>query len=175
MSAPTKTFHGRKTLSGWISHPLKKIQRKRGFAESRLLTDWDMIVGKALAQHCAPQKLSFPKDQHGATLHIICTSGWATELQFQSEVICDKIATFFGYRAVGAIRIHQGPLPSSCGKPKVLAQDLVTDSVQSLSGSQNDQLIKDVQDDELRNSLLRLGLSLEASKKAAMKDETQET
>ncbi len=169
MSETTKTFHGRKTLSGWISHPLKKIQRKRGFAESRLLTDWDMIVGKALAQHCAPQKLSFPKNQHGATLHITCASGWATELQFQSDVICDKIAAFFGYRAVGAIRIHQGPLPERT-KPKEFASINVEDASETLQSA-----VSEVQDDELRHRLLRLGLSLEASRKTAMKDETKET
>lgn len=169
MSKYHRMINGKQDLSSLIKKPLKKIQRKRGFAESRLLTDWDLIVGKALAQHCAPQKLSFPKDQHGATLHVICASGWATELQFQSEVICDKIATFFGYRAVGAIRIHQAPLPERT-PPKEKAAINVEDATDALQSA-----VSEVEDDELRLQLLRLGLSLEASRKAAMKDETQET
>lgn len=153
------TFHGRKTLIGWLDAPLKKVQRKRGFAESRLLTDWPQIVGAAFAQHCAPQKLSFPKDQHGATLHILCESGWATELQFQEPVLLDKIATFFGYRAVGAIRIHQAPLPSKPPKPTAPVHYNADDAPDSLK-----QNVSHIEDGELKDALLRLGLSLEAKR-----------
>lgn len=136
MSRYSRMINGRQALANLIKKPINKAQRKRGFAEGRLLTEWPKIVGPALSAHCIPQKLSYPKDQHGATLHLLCEAGWATELQFQNELLCDKIATFFGYRAVGAIRIHQGPLPKTeqkTAKPSAISiqetDDALTDAL----------------------------------------------
>lgn len=162
-----RAFHGRKTLSGWLHYPLKKVQQKRGFAESRLLTDWAQIVGPTLSHFCAPQKLSFPKDQQGATLHVLCEAGWATELQFQQEVLCEKIATFFGYRAVGAIRIHQGVLPPRATTPVATVPHNLDNASETLKSA-----VSNVQDDALKDALLRLGLTLEAKQNSAIKSET---
>lgn len=148
---PKQVFHGRRQLNDWLKFPLKKMQQKRGFAEGRLLTDWPQIVGAALSAHCVPQKLSFPKGQNGATLHILCEAGWAMELQFQEQLICEKIASFFGYRAVDRIRIHQGVLPARASKniPKPVAPnpDHIADEVAT------------VEDPELQAALNRLALS----------------
>lgn len=149
-----RRYGGQRALTQLIQQPLKASQKKRGFAESRILTEWPTIVGAALAAHCVPEKLTYPKGQPGATLHLLCESSWALELQFQQPILCEKIALFFGYRAVSDIRIRQGVLPKAPRKaplPKDSPSPAVTQQVA--------ETVAVIEDDGLRAALMRLGLS----------------
>ena len=96
-------------LDSIIERITKPVRKKRGFAEARVINEWDSIVGSALAQYSIPQKLSFPKGaQSGATLYLLCDATWALELQHYEPMIKDRLATFFGYKAVDRIVIKQG-------------------------------------------------------------------
>lgn len=91
----------------------KTAFKKRGFAESRMLADWPSIVGPMLAKVSQPQSLNFPVGlRDNGTLCIrVDAGGWATEIQHLEPIILDKIATYFGYRAVARLSITQAPLP----------------------------------------------------------------
>jgi hypothetical protein len=82
-----------------------------------ILAHWEAIVGPALARHCVPQKLVMPraKDKtgsaRGGTLHVRAAAGaFATEISHRAPVLCERINTHVGFRAVDAIRVTQGPL-----------------------------------------------------------------
>lgn len=155
-----KPFRGQQNLAGWLRPTLRPVQRKRGFAEARILNEWQTIVGPTLAARCIPQKLSFPKGQGGATLSILTDSAWALELQFQQQVICDKIAAFFGYRAVEQIRIQQGVLPDSFSSKRSREIPVCPQEDARIQSQ-----VKDVEDDALRAALHRLGLSRHGAEK----------
>lgn len=84
-----------------------------GIVQARLTSDWSQIVGPVLAQKALPTRIQFPKGQRdGGTLFLAVATGWALEIQHLEPVILEKIATYFGYRAVGKIHITQRPLPA---------------------------------------------------------------
>lgn len=153
-----KRYGGKQALEQLISRQIRPVQRKRGFAQGRILSEWTRIVGPVLAARCVPQKLSFPKGEHGATLHVLCESGWALELQFQQEVVCEKIAAYFGYRAVGRLRIHQGILPA-----RAPSRARVPPPPDGETRAALDAQLAEVGDETLRRALLRLGLSRKAA------------
>jgi hypothetical protein len=105
---------------------LEKAMAERGFATLDILSNWEAIVGPGLAEVTAPDRLAWPRAEQpdeetppsrqsrprrqGATLHIRVEGPIAIEVQHLSPQIIARINQFFGYAAVGAIRILQAPV-----------------------------------------------------------------
>jgi hypothetical protein len=103
---------------------------KFGFSTAALLTDWAQIVGPQLALTTSPDRIKWPKSvdqdmaggrtgpRSGATLHISVEPARALDVQYKTQLIIDRINSYFGYRAVGDLRIVQSrvavtpPMPS---------------------------------------------------------------
>ena len=95
-----------KTLAGCIEPLTRPVLKAQGLAGSRILTEWESIVGPKLARHCVPEKLSFPRGQKtGGTLVISTENGFATELQHMQPIILERMAAYFGYQAITRITI----------------------------------------------------------------------
>lgn len=129
---------------------------KRGLAFGALITDWDSIIGRTLANRTAPEKLSFPRGKReDATLHIRVMGPFALELQHLEPQILERINSYFGYRAVSRIRIINGVLPQAltarAPRPRTLSMDEETRIAETTAA---------VSDPELREVLERLGRSM---------------
>lgn len=95
-----------KTLESCIEPLTRPVLKAQGLAGSRILTEWENIVGSSLASHCMPEKLSFPPGKKtGGTLTISVESGFATELQHMQHIIMERMASYFGYQAITRISI----------------------------------------------------------------------
>ena len=79
-----------------------KIFKKRGFKESKIITDWAEIVGKEISDLTLPIGLSKNRN-----LKILCNSAFALELQHMTPKIIDRINLTMGYKAVENIQIFQ--------------------------------------------------------------------
>ena len=127
---------------------------KRGFAEAQLIAEWAAIVGADLAEHCSPDKLSFPRgERREGTLQLSAAAGFAPELQHREPLILERINAFFGYRAVGRLRLTQRP-------PSLKARRRPPPSPRPLSATQNRELEKSlaaIPEGDLREALDRLG------------------
>lgn len=104
-----------------IADQLRRAAEKRGFAQVRLLTEWDAIVGADLAKLVQPQKVGYAGRSMGATLHVVCAAGAATEVQMQAEIIRERVNACYGYNAIATLRIVNagGPMPGHGSKPVV--------------------------------------------------------
>ena len=144
-----------KALSKEIEQTLKPIYKKHGFAEHRILTEWENIVGKELSNFSAPCKLVMPRAQNqGGILHIQVASGRGLELQHSQPIIIDRIATYFGYKAVDKLRIIQT-------SAYIFGKKIKPTPYKELPASQS--LIEQVaqcQDEDLQKALLSLGKHL---------------
>ena len=90
---------------------LEPAARRRGLAEAKLLTEWPTIVGPALATRCHPIRLSSRSDRPGGMLVLHVAGAAALELQHSEPQILERINGYFGYGAVGRLRLIQAPLP----------------------------------------------------------------
>ncbi len=139
-----------------VARITKPALQKRGFTEQKLLLEWSSVVGPELARHTIPDKMVF--DRHGkqaAQLHILCDPAWAMELQYLEPVLLEKIASYFGHKAVERIIIRQHPLPPA--KAKAPAKPTATAPLNDTTREQ----LSHVADDELREALSRLAASRE--------------
>lgn len=95
-----------KTLSACIEPLTRPVLRAQGLPATRLITQWPEIVGAEMAGHCVPEKLSFPPGKNNdGTLTIAVENGFATEIQYMQPAIMERLASYFGYKAVTRITI----------------------------------------------------------------------
>ena len=108
MSDKSDHRRGQRQADSLMESLVKPALFKRGMTEVRLIREWPLIVGTLLGTVSMPEKITFPKDKrtHGR-LTIRTAPGWGPELQHLSPVILEKIAVFFGYRAVESLQIVQ--------------------------------------------------------------------
>ena len=79
------------------------IFKKRGFKETKILTNWQDVVGDEIASYTVPESLTLNK-----LLIVRCKSSHALEFQYAIPKIIDRITLTMGYKAVNEIRIKQG-------------------------------------------------------------------
>jgi hypothetical protein len=141
-----------------LSQALTSHFKKRGFVETRLISQWDRIIGKELSGRCFPIKIS-THTKHNKTSYTlvveITDSAAAVELTYLEPIILEKIATYFGFKAIKSIKaIHR---PSEQEEEPV---EIVEETISKEGQEQLDSLLCDVDDEELRNSLSALGKSV---------------
>jgi len=86
---------------------------RRGFAAARAIADWPEIVGPGLAESSAPERLIRGRDADSATLVVRVRPAAALELQHWIPQVIERVNSYFGFRAVGHIRLVQGPVVRS--------------------------------------------------------------
>lgn len=151
---------GARAVGSFVPKLTRTAFEKFGFSTAALLTDWAQIVGPSLAKTTMPDRIRWPKSAHqeaasggagprgGATLHISVDPALALDIQYKTQIIIDRINGYFGYRAVGELRIIQASLAQKetppAAKPKALTL------------AQCDPVVATIADDGLRAALERM-------------------
>ena len=96
-----------------VSGLAKRALDKRGFVDASIVNEWPTIAGTLIGGNSLPEKISFPRDRKKpGTLHLRLENGaLSTEVMHFEPVLLERLNRFFGFRAVGRIKIIQGPLP----------------------------------------------------------------
>jgi len=146
--------YGPRALAGTLRKIAKPLFGRRGFGDGAILTGWPAIVGTEIAAHSAPEKIVPARGgEDGGTLHLRIQSGsLATELQHLEPQVLERINTYFGYRAVGRLKLVQGPLPRRAEPARRPPRPLTADEEKSLAAD-----METVTDADLRRALESLG------------------
>ena len=163
-SAPTRRRGPRLgALSEWVDTCLAPVLARQGFAASDVIVAWPEIVGERLARFCEPVKMQWPRragqgggdiPQEPATLIVRTESAFALELQHMAPVIVDRINARYGWRCVGRITLRQGPVGRERATPPRILQPAPADVAAAA------ERVGEVQDDALRDALVRLGAGI---------------
>lgn len=106
---------------GLVSGRVRSASSTRGFAEMRLLTQWDAIVGPTLAALVRPVKVSYSSGGLGATLMVSCEGARAPEVEMQLPQLQERVNACYGYNAIRRIRLTQSA-PSGFAEPQTAYQ-----------------------------------------------------
>lgn len=154
MPAGTRHVYGPRPVSALVPSLTRAAFKQRAPAAAQVLTDWQAIVGPALAAVTAPRRIQ------GGTLVIACGGPIATELQHLSAELVARINAALGRKAVERLRFVQdlaagrpAPPPKRPPSPAACAEI--------------DAAVTGVADDDLRAALARLGRALAAESPAA--------
>ncbi|HEX9809559.1 MAG TPA: DUF721 domain-containing protein [Alphaproteobacteria bacterium] len=105
------TRRGLATLGQSVGRVTTPAMRRRGFAEAAIVTDWETIVGRPLADHTRPDRVTFPRGgRRDGTLHLLVTSAFAPEVQHLAPEIIERINGHFGYGAIARLELHHAPI-----------------------------------------------------------------
>ncbi len=167
LTKSSRRYDGRKwrrgaarPLADLIGGSLNGVCRKRGFATVDLLCDWPDIVGERYGERVMPDKLVWgrPREVNGETIAepatlVVHTDG-ATALILSHELpqLIERINAFFGWAAVGRIRIVQKPVTVK-KRPELKKSAVLSDDEQA----KLQQRLKNVTNPKLHAALARLG------------------
>jgi hypothetical protein len=107
-----------KSLAELIGGAIDPLVRKRGLARAELMTWWPDIVGDAYAPSVIPERIRWTRDGTAATLVVRCDPAIALQFSYEADQVRARLNGYFGYSAVGAIRIVQHPVGRSRGTLK---------------------------------------------------------
>ena len=101
--------HGRgfAHAGGLLASRIRQGAQGRGFAEVRLLTHWEEIVGPDVARIARPGRVSYARGGLGATLSVFCSGADAPVVSMQADTIRERVNACYGYNAVRRVRIEQ--------------------------------------------------------------------
>ena len=107
MSQRSISKKGFKQAASLIAKRVKAASETRGFAQARLLTHWEEVVGKDTAKIAQPIKVSYRSKGLGATLTVICNGANAPFVAMEKEKIRVRVNSVYGYNAIAEIKITQ--------------------------------------------------------------------
>ena len=135
--------------------------KKRGFASIDIIASWTDIVGERYGARVQPERLVWPRQPkltdperppQPATLVVHTDGPTALMLTHDSQQVIERINTFYGWAAIGRIKVVQKPVKlKAAATPRPL---------RALSQSENQRLedsLEGVENDRLRKALKKLG------------------
>ena len=149
------------SISKTVQNVAQSIFVKRGFSNSKIITDWESIAGKVLAKHTIPDKITYPRNERGnGTLHIRTSSpALALELQHLEVQLIERINMHFGYRAVDKIKIVHGSVQERKIKQPSIKRKITLEEQITL-----DESLRLIVDPELKQALHGLGREVKTTK-----------
>lgn len=159
MAGRRPTTKGFARTSSLLTQRIRKASESRGFAQSRLLTHWDEVVGEDVAAIARPVNVSYGRQGFGASLTILTTGANAPMVEMQKEQIRAKVNAVYGYNAISRVRITQ-TAPTGFAEGRAVFERAVTPKKPEVSPEIKKaaaQSAGGVQSDDLRVALERLG------------------
>ena len=138
---------------------VRQLLGQQGLQTVELLRAWRSIVGPQLAQYTLPCKLVFKKDErsNGCLTLMTISGAFAMEIKQKQQSILNKINSFFGYAAVGSLKIIQTGNPQDFLINKKPFENLKKNVVSDDEENYITELTKDINSPQLRETLQRLG------------------
>jgi len=149
-----------------INPLLRQLLGNTGMITVELLNSWQDIVGEDISAYCWPQNIVFKKNERtdGCLNLNVLAGAFALEIQQKQQQIIEKINVFFGYPAISKLKICQIADPQNFLIGKKNIDKMQKNVVSPEEESYITELIKDVNDDELRQTLKKIGCAVFARK-----------
>lgn len=147
---------------GLLSGRIAKATGARGFAETRLLTQWTEIVGQSIATITQPVKISHRRNGMGARLIVLVNGANAPEVTMQIPKIVERVNACYGYNAISEVHLTQTAQVGFAEAKTGWNHDQPTPP-KELDSQQNAQInasVSGVADETLRQKLEQLGRTI---------------
>ncbi len=155
MNKPSRAFA--KPLRDLAGKIVGDAFTRQGFASAELVTRWSEIAGADIAAVSEPLKIQWPRPMNGeerepGTLVLRVEGPAAIEIQHCTNVICERINRFLGWRAIGRIVLRQAPLRRAAGKTRR--------RIDPAAAARGAESLTAVDDQDLKAALARLGAAI---------------
>ncbi|MFK7903315.1 MAG: DUF721 domain-containing protein [Nitratireductor sp.] len=145
-------------LGDLMSKVLEETVAKRSGMSLDLISSWEEIAGPNYAKFTVAEKISWPRQVSeldpfkAGTLIIACDPSKAIYLQHESGQIIERLNMFFGFEAIGKIKIVQKSIVRAKKIDRKVPEKLNIAQEQKL-----EEMLKHIEDDALRMKLEKFG------------------
>ena len=103
----SKTYvQGLRPFGNTLPRGLKGILKKNGYNYSEIISKWNILVGKDIAQYAYPKSIKMKKRDSNGMLVLAIKRGDEINVEYSKKNIMDKINSYFGYRLISEIKIE---------------------------------------------------------------------
>jgi hypothetical protein len=106
-TSPNRRLRGFEPASGLLQQRIREVGEKRGFAVTRLLTQWAEVAGADTARITRPVKIGYGREGMGATLTLLVSPAHAPMVQMDLPRLKDRVNAAYGYAAISRISLTQ--------------------------------------------------------------------
>ena len=154
-------------ISKAINPLLRQLLGNNGMLFMELLNSWENIVGKDVSAYSLPRNISFRKNErtNGCLEIIVLAGAFAMEIGQKQQNIIEKINSFFGYPAIGRLKINQTGNPENFLLSKKPFEKVKKRVVSAEEESYITELTRDINNEELRQSLENIGRAVFSERK----------
>tara|TARA_B110000438_G_C15685807_1_gene594474 strand:- start:478 stop:1005 length:528 start_codon:yes stop_codon:yes gene_type:complete len=155
------------TIADSLKNINKKFLYKYGKLDYTIHSKWGDIVGNFFINHSEPVKISsIPnstnENEDGSTvydryLHVNVSPAAAIEFQHFQDKIVEKINSYFGYKAIKKIKIHQQFVNKTVSINTKNSPNIIKES---LDKKKVLETVSDISNKKLEESIVKLGLSI---------------
>ena len=153
------------SISDSLRNVNKKFLYKFGKLDYTIHAKWSEIVGSFFVHYSEPQKISSiakSTNEEGETLydrflHVNVSPAAAVEFQHFQDKIIEKINSYFGYKAIKGIKIHQLLVKTNQQNIKQRNVNLIDAKEKKLAIKRSAPTLSNKQ---LEESIVNLGLSI---------------
>jgi hypothetical protein len=102
-----RRIRGFEAASHLLQGQIRSLGEQRGFAVTRLLTQWAEIAGADMARITRPVKVGYGREGMGASLTLLTTGAMAPMVEMQKEQLRARVNAVYGYAAISRIILTQ--------------------------------------------------------------------
>lgn len=102
-----RRMRGFEPAVGLLQQRIRAVGEARGFAVTRLLTQWAEVAGEATARITRPVKVGYGREGMGATLTLLVAPAHAPMVQMDLPRLKDRVNAAYGYAAIARISLTQ--------------------------------------------------------------------
>ena len=138
---------GLRPFGNTLPRGVRGILKKNGYNYSEIISKWNFLVGKDVANYCYPKSIKMSQGKENGTLILSVERGNEITIEYSKKEIINKINSYFGYKLINEIRLHTFNLINRKNKRK----NTINQSSKRLN-----EKIKEIKNKDLKNSLLKL-------------------
>ena len=97
---------GLRPFGNTLPRGVRGILRKNGYNYSEIISKWNFLVGKNIANSCFPKSIKMSQENKNGTLILSVQRGDEINVEYSKKEIINKINSFFGYRLINEIRLQ---------------------------------------------------------------------
>jgi len=143
-----KTYvQGLRPFGNTLPRSVKGILRKNGYNYSEIISKWNFLVGKEIANCSIPKSIKMSKSSKSGTLILFVKRGEEINVEFSKQKIIDKINSYFGYKLIEQVRLQT----YNSNRKKEKKKNILNKSSKLFKDK-----INEIKNEDIRDSLFKL-------------------
>ena len=103
----SKTYvQGLRPFGNTLPRGVKGILKKNGYNYSEIISKWNLLVGKDIANCCYPKSIKMTRGDKNGTLILSIERGNEINIEYSKKEIINKVNSYFGYKLINEIRLQ---------------------------------------------------------------------